>query len=502
MGLDQTEIPSSPALILNSQILFLSPEKLERSSGRVHGGPSRRLRDVEPYRFVGGATSESTSGGTGSGGGEAFNSILPTAQNDLTAGAYGELSTKLSSAYPLHLARGRSLYCDLSRANSATDPVHQARQVPAFDPRITVRYAMTQNVSWISAIGMAHQASNIPFPIPALEFSQLGRGLQTAYQASEGVEAKLPWGFSSTATAYLHSLAGLAQLTNNCPENAPASCVDTTVHGRSYGFELLVRRSLTERLSGWLSYTLSRSERDSFDGSTGAWGHRLSEFYCPHVVNLIAAYDSAPIGGRGARVVAYSGWPMAPTTPDGTPNARMPAFYRLDIRLEKKWPKSWGHVSFIAEWLNVLLSKEDIGTTCTGSAGGQMTCTPEAIGPITVPTRRGDRVLKSSELSRGGRVPRTTETLRGQFNARFPRQVGLDRACGRSWSWRRLPALLFSRRVRTATRLGGALGPRRARTHPWVRTPRAEPWTAPRERPSRVHWPHRSYRPHRESRHL
>jgi hypothetical protein len=391
VGRDQTIVGSSPALTLNSQIYALSGTWVAHPSDET---AVRVGADVtfEPYRFVGNLTPDTGSSSNGppagsstSNGGEPFNSILPTAQNDLTGGAYGELSTKLSRRLSAEFGVRFDLFTANYPGQSPTDPSTQARQVPALDPRITVRYAITRDVSWVSAIGMAHQASNIPLPIPALEFSQLGRGLQTAYQASEGVEAKLPLGFSGTATVYLHNLTGLAQLTNDCPPSAPASCVNMTVNGRAYGLELLLRRSLTERLTGWIAYTLSRAERDSFDGSTNTWGHRLSEFDRPHVFNLIAAYDLGAHWRAGARVVVYSGWPYSTTTDDGTPNARMPPFYRLDLRLEKRWPRSWGHVSFIAEWLNVLLSKEYIGVTCNGSSTG-LTCTPEAIGPITVPS--------------------------------------------------------------------------------------------------------------------
>ncbi len=379
-GRDQTSI-GTPALTLNSQLYSLAAGWSGRASEQAY---VRIGADVtyQPYRF-GGGSGDTTAGGVG--GGE-FNSFLPSAQDDLSAGIYGELSAKLSSRLSAEVGARFDLFTATYPGAFAGDPTTQARQVPAFDPRLSIRYAITPAVTWTSALGIAHQASNIPLPIPALEFSQLGRGLQTAYQMSEGVEAKLPLGFSASATGYLNNLTGLAQLTNNCPNDAPASCASTTVNGRSYGLELLVRRSLTERLTGWLSYTLSRSERDAFDGTTGAWSRRLSEFDRPHVVNVIGAYDLGANWRAGARVVAYSGWPYSTVSATGTPNARMPAFYRLDLRLEKRWPKPWGHVSFIAEWLNVLLSKEEISVSCNGVANGQSVCTPQQVGPITVPS--------------------------------------------------------------------------------------------------------------------
>jgi hypothetical protein len=371
-GWDRTDVDTS--LSLSSQTYSLAGTWIahpdERTSVRAGADVS-----LEPYRF----------GGTdvGSGGDGVFNSTLPTAQNDLNFGLYGEVSTRLSRRVSTDLGLRADLFTASYPGQSPANEATRARQIAALDPRLTVRFALSDSVTWTSALGIAHQASNIPIPIPALAFSQLGRGLQTAYQASEGVEAQLPLGFTGSATVYLNALTGLAQLTNDCP-NAASACNDETVNGRSAGLELLIRRSLTERLSGWLSYTFSRTERDSYDGQSGTWGHRLGEFDRPHVLNLMGAYDLGADWRAGARLVAYSGIPYSTSSEDGTPNARTPPFYRFDVRLEKRWKKPWGHVSFIAEWLNVLLTKEQIGVTCAGI--GPNACAPESIGPITVPS--------------------------------------------------------------------------------------------------------------------
>jgi hypothetical protein len=54
-------------------------------------------------------------------------------------------------------------------------------------------------------------------------------------------------------------------------------------------------------------------------------------------------------------------------------DTRNPAFYRVDVRLEKRWKlsqRAW--ISFIAEVMNVTLSKETYNST--------------VIGPITIPS--------------------------------------------------------------------------------------------------------------------
>jgi hypothetical protein len=71
---------------------------------------------------------------------------------------------------------------------------------------------------------------------------------------------------------------------------------------------------------------------------------------------------------------------------------RDPPFYRVDVRLEKRWSLGKnGYIAFIAEVQNVTLSKEvtPFGLNCTGNqtnAGGTTQCTQAAIGPITIPS--------------------------------------------------------------------------------------------------------------------
>ena len=78
-------------------------------------------------------------------------------------------------------------------------------------------------------------------------------------------------------------------------------------------------------------------------------------------------------------MVFYTGVPKQSTVTGATapPPAehpvRDPNFYRLDVRLEKRWQlgkTAW--ISFVAECLNVTLSKETLGT--------------REIGPVTIPS--------------------------------------------------------------------------------------------------------------------
>jgi hypothetical protein len=144
--------------------------------------------------------------------------------------------------------------------------------------------------------------------------------------------------------------------------------------GSAYGLEVYVRRRLTRRLGGFVSYTLSRSTR-SQDKLTFP-----SAFDRTHVLNVAAAFDLGRGWRAGTRFTFYTGAPtltgQAVAVATGNESAateRNPAFYRLDLRLEKRWAlKKTRWISFVAEMMNTTLSKEIVNNN--------------EIGPIAIPS--------------------------------------------------------------------------------------------------------------------
>jgi len=138
---------------------------------------------------------------------------------------------------------------------------------------------------------------------------------------------------------------------------------------------LFLKRRLTSRLGGFFSYTLSRSVR------TLGNQQFVATFDRTHVANAALAYNLGRNWRAGTRAMFYTGLPKAPDPTDPSSN-RLPPFYRVDLRLEKRWqlsPRRW--LSFIAEWMNATLSKEAVSTTCTLQG-----CQTQTIGPITIPS--------------------------------------------------------------------------------------------------------------------
>lgn len=300
------------------------------------------------------------------------------------------------------------------------------------DPRLAMRTMVTDKTHLLAAMGLAHQAPSFVVTVPGFQPGGLRGGLQKALQESMGVELDLGGSTTLTATAFhngffdLSDALSVSQPTlNGCapgtfptdslagdrgtqPGGFASGCgtprftpgtvgadrsggggqaADSTGNAKSaaafavrsrgtaYGAELFLKRKLTSRVGGFLSYTLSRSTRAYGDQSF------VASFDRTHVLNAALAFDLGRNWRAGTRVTFYTGLPKAPdpTDPGAT---RLSPFFRLDLRLEKRWQlsKKWW-ISAVAEWMNATLSKESIGTSCTLNG-----CQENRIGPITIPS--------------------------------------------------------------------------------------------------------------------
>jgi hypothetical protein len=115
------------------------------------------------------------------------------------------------------------------------------------------------------------------------------------------------------------------------------------------------------------------------------------------VLNVLGAYDLGRRWRFGARLVFYTGTPYSDNYPQGQGSPlpplndrRFPPFYRVDMRLEKKWPLGKERsIAFVAEVQNVTLSKEARAYNCSGTqigATNSTTCSVDKLGPITLPS--------------------------------------------------------------------------------------------------------------------
>jgi TonB family protein len=245
------------------------------------------------------------------------------------------------------------------------------------DPRVAARFTINPRLTLVHTLGVAHQPPAFAIPLPGRSPSDLASGLQKSIQSSAGAEVFLGGGTTFTGTLFQNAYFDMTDTLGTNAEGPPDASAGDRSNGQTRGLELSLQRSLTQRLGGFVAYTLSRSTR-TVSGQTFP-----SAFDRAHVVNAAVGYDLGRAWRAGARLVFYSGAPET-EEPDGTlpgPRARNPSrgdpFYRLDVRIEKRWrlgERAW--IAFVAEMMNATLSKESFAGT--------------EIGPVTIPSVGGE----------------------------------------------------------------------------------------------------------------
>jgi hypothetical protein len=238
-------------------------------------------------------------------------------------------------------------------------------------PRLSLKLQLAPRLSWVSALGVAHQEPTDEIFVPAKLPNPIDEQSRQSYQWSEALELKLPESVRVRATGF----ATLIRATNADEE-------------RSYGLELFVRRDFTRRLGGFVSYALSRAEQRVGGVTTLAAGNST------HVLSIVLGYDLGRGWRAGARFFYRSGRPYSQTceTPDCSPGTSpstytvtgtLPDFYRVDARIEKKWTfgaTKW--LTAVVEVFNGTYQGETTGTNYTPQQG----LTLSTHSPIILPS--------------------------------------------------------------------------------------------------------------------
>jgi hypothetical protein len=198
----------------------------------------------------------------------------------------------------------------------------------AFEPRLAVRLALTRALSVDATVGRFSQMPSLPVGVAGFEaFGLADLGLQTSTQAALGVESRLPADLSLRLTGFYQWLY-VSDMRSTFDHDVTAPEFLEMRHGRGYGGELMLRLPEHARVSGWLAYTLSWSLRD-FDGlfAPSDWDQR-------HILNLVTTVrlkDGFSVGGR----VHYNTGRPYPVRP--AEYERLPAFWQLDLRADKRF---------------------------------------------------------------------------------------------------------------------------------------------------------------------
>jgi TonB family protein len=255
------------------------------------------------------------------------------------------------------------------------------------DPRLTMRYKLTtrelagvpadsdDSAVWLkAAVGLYHQPPRFVLPLPGLDTMPLKYGLQQSIQTSLGAEIPLSQHFSATVEGYFAYMdPTIFDLTVNSQDLntvGNTTLIPTTTAsgqttaqdvlnrldephtGRAYGLETLIRRQAKDGLFGWLSYTLSRSERYQ----NGAWAPY--DFDRTHLVNLVGGLRLPRNWDVGVRLQYQSGKPA--TTTYGYNTARTNGYDRIDIRVDKRAVYRGWLLDFYVDIMNAALLPEEV----------------------------------------------------------------------------------------------------------------------------------------------
>lgn len=210
------------------------------------------------------------------------------------------------------------------------------------DPRLVVRWQVVPELLLKGATGLFSQPPS-PFQL-ARDGGNPTLRPERAWQNSVGAELTLPERVEVHSTFFYNEFYDLVRQANrviDTPTGPRRVFFHNDGEGRAYGLELLVRRRVEQGFYGWLSYTLSRSERLQ----NGVW--QPFTFDQTHVLNLAASY--AIDGWRfGAALQLATGRPnrtVVGTTFDADSDNilptfrdigdRVPLFHRLDVRVDR-----------------------------------------------------------------------------------------------------------------------------------------------------------------------
>jgi hypothetical protein len=228
---------------------------------------------------------------------------------------------------------------------------------------------------WLKgSAGIYHQPPRYVLPLPGLDMLPLKYGLQRSYQTSLGAEIPLRYRFQFSVEGFFNYMdptmfdlsvnsssvvttpnATLTPTTIVVPSTNGQEFIDRLTQpeiGRAYGAEFLLRRQSKSGVFGWISYSLSRSER---------WqdAHWVPYDYDrTHLLNFVAGMPLPRNWDLGLRVQYQSGRPT--TTTAGYNAGRDSGYWRVDLRVDKRavWHK-W-LLDYYVDITNVALQPEEV----------------------------------------------------------------------------------------------------------------------------------------------
>ncbi len=232
-------------------------------------------------------------------------------------------------------------------------------------PRVTVRQRLADTWKLSATIGSYSR------PLERVEALQTNLSPELATQYVVGAEHKPADGITASMSAFYTDRRQLVVQDAVMAARDPKNAFVSRGYGRSFGVEALVRVK-RDKFFGWISYTLSRSDR--VDSPTR--DRRLFDFDQTHNLITLGSYTY----GRwefGARWQLSSGNPVTPVIGSiyqSDLNANIPILgpinsdridlaHQLDVRIDRKWNFDTWNLSAYLDVTNVYANPRVLGFT-------------------------------------------------------------------------------------------------------------------------------------------
>ncbi len=245
--------------------------------------------------------------------------------------------------------------------------------ISSIDPRFSVRYSPWENTTFKAGSGIYHQ----PPQGADLGFNEtdIRVDFERSWASEIGVEHRVSDAIEGDITFFYKRLDDLIVENEDLQTSADPFFVNGG-QGRVRGMELMVRHNPVGRFFGWLSYTLSsaerykvplQSQRRTLPSEADEW--RPFEYDQTHIFVALGGYDLPKDWGVSSRFRYVTGNPHTPydggiydidtggyfpyQTGDAL-NERLPPFYALDLRVDKRYTfKHWWLETYV-DLLNII----------------------------------------------------------------------------------------------------------------------------------------------------
>ena len=253
----------------------------------------------------------------------------------------------------------------------------------SFQPRIAMRYLLDKNsslkLSYVQMAQFVHLLTNAGLGLPTdLWVPSTDKiGPQESWQVAAGYFKNLGYGLEFSAEAYYKNMEGVIEYEDGASFlNTSEDWQDkvTSGEGRSYGLELLLHKK-TGRTTGWIGYTLSKTERRFDEINFGEWfpfrydrRHDISVTAVHKLSDRIDISGTWVFGSGSFITVPSQRYQHSVTVINDTNyrygglyieyfesrnNFQMRSYHRMDLGINFNKPKKWGERTWNISVYNV-----------------------------------------------------------------------------------------------------------------------------------------------------